>query len=131
MAEVVSKKSLIEKAKDAEDAEEWQQAAEIYKQVLQEDNLKEEAYDRLMMMYRKLKEYKKELAVIDKGIKAYEKFYRSKVSKSKKVIEISNKLAKSFGFIDKQGNNTYDVEPIGKWKKRRITVEKKLNPKKK
>ncbi len=84
-----------------------------------------------MIMYRKLKDYKKELAVIDRGIKAFEDFYGSKVSKSKKAAEISNKLAKSLGLIDKKGNSTYDPEPIGKWKKRRLVVEKRLKPKKK
>src|SRR3954468_18486004 len=131
MAEPTTKKALIEKAKEAEGAEQFERAAEIYDKILKEDNLEVEAYDRLMIVYRKLKDYKKELLVIDRGIKAYQDFYDSKVSKSKKVIEISNKLAKSFGFIDKKGNSTYDPEPIGKWKRRRSVVEKKLKPKKK
>jgi tetratricopeptide (TPR) repeat protein len=129
MAGSITRKDLIVKAKEAEGAENWEQAAEIYKQVLKEDHLEGEAYDRLMMVYRKLKDYKKELAVIDQGIKAFEAFYDSKVSRSKKVVEISNKLAKSFGLMDKKGNSTYDPEPIGKWKKRRLVVEKKLEPK--
>jgi tetratricopeptide (TPR) repeat protein len=131
MAEATTKKDLIAKAKELEDAQELEQAAEIYEQVFSKDALEAEAYDRLMIVYRKLKEYKKELAVIDRGIAAFEEFYESKVSKSKKVIEISNKLAKSFGLIDKKGNSTYDPEPIGKWKKRRSIVEKKMKPKKK
>jgi tetratricopeptide (TPR) repeat protein len=131
MEPVSSKKDLMEKAKEAEEAGEWDQAAEIYEQVLKYDNLQEQAYDRLMIVYRKLKDYKRELAIIDRGIKAYEKFFSSKVSKSKKVIEISNKLAKSFGLVDKKGNSTYDLEPIAKWKKRRSVIEKRLKPKKK
>lgn len=82
-----------------------------------------------MIVYRKLKAYKKESAIIDQGIKVYENFYNSKVKKSKKIIEISNKLAKSFGFIDKKGNKTYDLEPIGKWKIRRLTVRKNCSRK--
>lgn len=100
-------------------------------QLLKKDHLQDEAYDRLMIVYRKLKDYRKELAVIDRGIKAFENYYYSKVSKSKKVDEISNKLAKSIGLIDKKGNSTYDPEPIDKWKKRRMVVEKRLKPKKK
>jgi len=84
-----------------------------------------------MIVYRKLKDYKRELELIDRGIKAYEDYYKSNVKKSKKVIELSSKLAKSVGLIDKKGNTTYDPEPIGKWKKRRLTVVKRLNPKKK
>lgn len=131
MAETKTKKDLIEKAKEAEAAEELERAAEIYERILKEDNLEVEAYDRLMIVYRKLKDFKKELELIDRGINAYQNFYDSKVSKSKKVVDISNKLAKSIGFVDKKGNTTYDPEPIGKWKKRRLVVEKKLKPKKK
>ena len=131
MAQPTTTKDLLEKAKEAEAAQEFEQAASIYEQILKQDNLKDEAYDRLMIVYRKLKDYKKELEVIDRGIKVFEDFYNSKVTKSKKVIEISNKLAKSFGLIDKKGNHIYDPEPIGKWKRRRLVVEKKLKPKKK
>lgn len=71
------------------------------------------------------------MSVADRGIKAYEDFYNSKTSKLKKVIDISSKLAKSMGLVDKKGNTTYDPEPIGKWKKRRLVIEKKLKPQKK
>jgi tetratricopeptide (TPR) repeat protein len=129
--EATAKKDLIAKAKEAEEAQEFEQAAEIYEQVLKKDALEVEAYDRLTIVFRKLKEYEKELAVIDRGIAAFEDHYKSKGSPSNKVIEISNKLAKSFGLVDKKGNSTYDPEPIGKWKKRRLVVEKKMKPKKK
>jgi tetratricopeptide (TPR) repeat protein len=129
--EATAKKDLIAKAKEVEQSQEFEQAAEIYEQVLKKDALEAEAYDRLMIVYRKLKEYQKELEVIDRGIAAFEDHYKSKVSTSKKVIEISNKLAKSFGLVDKKGNSTYDHEPIGKWKKRRLVVGKKMKPKKK
>jgi tetratricopeptide (TPR) repeat protein len=131
MAESTTTKELLEKGKEAEAAEKLEQAVEIYEQILSDDNLEIEAYDRLMIVYRKLRDYKNELSVVDRGIKAYQEFYDSKTSKSKKVIEISNKLAKSFGLIDKKGNTTYDPEPIGKWKKRRLIIEKRLKPKKK
>lgn len=131
MTEVTTAKDRLGKAKQAEAAQQLKQAAEIYEQILKEDNLEVEAYDRLMIVYRKLKDYKNELTVVDRGIKAYEDFYNSKTSKSKKVIDISNKLAKSMGLVDKKGNTTYNPEPIRKWKKRRLVIEKRLKPTKK
>jgi tetratricopeptide (TPR) repeat protein len=87
--EATAKKDLIAKAKEVEQSQEFEQAAEIYEQVLKKDALEAEAYDRLMIVYRKLKEYQKELEVIDRGIAAFEDHYKSKVSTTKKVIEIS------------------------------------------
>jgi hypothetical protein len=130
MPEQLSTRELIEKAREAESVH-LEDAANIYHDVLDRGNLSEEAYDRLMIVYRKLKDYKNELVVIDRGIKAYEDFYKAKSSRSKKVAELSNKLAKSTGLLDKKGNTTYDPEPIAKWKKRRLLVEKRLKPKKK
>jgi len=88
-----------------------------------------EAYDRLMIVYRNLKDFKKELFTIEHGIKAYQEFYNSKTSKSKKVIDITSKLAKSMGLVDKKGNTTYEPEPIGKWRIRRLLLETRLKAK--
>ncbi|WP_018615955.1 DUF2225 domain-containing protein [Segetibacter koreensis] len=131
MAEPKTTKNFLEEGKEAEGAQKLELAVEIYEKILKDDSLNTEAYDRLMIVYRKLKDYKNELAIVDRGIKAYQDYYNSKTSKSTKVIELSNKLAKSFGLIDKKGNTTYDPEPIGKWKKRRLGIEKRLKPKKK
>ena len=97
-----------------------------YEEAIKTDPLAEKAYDRLMILYRKDKEYKKELKLINSGIKAFEKFYRSRKTGSRKIAEISKKLNKSFGFTDKKGNSLYDPEPIARWKKRKVTVEKKI-----
>ncbi len=79
-----------------------------------------------MILYRKKKDYKSELNIINAGIKAFESFYKSRKSGSKKIAEISNKLNRSFGFIDKKGNSLNDPEPIARWKKRKLTVEKRI-----
>ncbi len=75
-----------------------------------------------------MKQYKNELRIINAGIKAFENLYktRSKHSRSMKVAEITNALLKSTGLTDKKGNHLYDPEPIGKWKKRKVVVEKKI-----
>ncbi len=125
---ITSVKDLMERAHQAEADEELEHASELYEQVIKDDPTNEFGYDRLMIVYRKLKEYKKELRIINAGIKAFENYYKSKSkhSKSKKVADLSNAFLKSSGLADKKGNHLYDLEPIGKWKKRLVVVEKKI-----
>lgn len=126
MAKVIAIKKIIEDAENAEEKEDIPLAIKDYEAVIQKDPLREKAYDRLMILYRKEKDYKSELRLINAGIKSFENFYRSKKSGSKKIAEISKKLNRSFGFTDKKGNAVYDQEPIARWKKRKITVEKRI-----
>ena len=124
----LSLKKMLAEAEEAETAENSSKAIELYNNALKKDPLNEIAYDRLMKIFRRLKEYKKELAIINKGIKAYQQFYRAEgKSRSKIVNEISMKLNKSIGLIDKKGDSLYHPEPIARWLKRKITVEKKIS----
>lgn len=126
MAKVVTLKQTIKEAQQAEEKEDVSLAIKDYEEAIQKDPLAKRAYDRLMILYRKDKNYKKELRLINSGIKAFESFYRSKKSNSRKIAEISKKLNRSFGFTDKKGNAVYEPEPIARWKKRKINVEKKI-----
>ncbi|MDB5223560.1 MAG: hypothetical protein JWN83_2227 [Chitinophagaceae bacterium] len=125
MAKIVTLKQTIKEAHKAEEKENISLAIKDYEEAIQKDPISERAYDRLMILYRKEKDYKKELKLINAGIKTFETFYKSRKSGSKKIAEISKKLNRSFGFTDKKGNAVYDPEPIARWKKRKITVEKK------
>ena len=122
-----SVKDIIGKAQGLEKNKDNSSAIKLYIEVLQHDDLYIQAYDSLMKLYRQGKEYKKELAIINKAIKAYETYYRKHRPKHSKTInELSEKLNKAFGLIDKKGIKTYHPEPIGKWQKRKAVVEKKL-----
>ncbi|MEP6584192.1 MAG: hypothetical protein ABJA90_07990 [Ginsengibacter sp.] len=122
-----SLKEIITKAEEAGRNKDTSSAIQLYKEVLQQDDLYILAYDKLMKLYRQSKDFKKEMAIINKGIKAYETYYRKHQPKhSKSVSELSEKLNKAFGFIDKKGIKTYSPEPIGKWQKRKAIVQKKL-----
>jgi tetratricopeptide (TPR) repeat protein len=125
--EQLSLKEIISKAGEAESKKDNNSAIELYNKAIQSDSLNVYSYGRLMKIFRALKQYKKELSVINKAIKAYENFYKKKKTKSKKVSDISEKLNRSFGLVDKKGNNLYDPEPIAGWKKRKTIVEKKLS----
>jgi len=99
----------------------------LYNQILKADPLQTHAYDRLMILYRKEKNYKRELSIINLAIKTFEQFYKAQSGKpSKKISEISKKLNKAFHLVDKNGNSLYAPEPIDRWQKRRGVVEKKI-----
>ena len=118
-------KEMVERAQQAEDAENNDLAIKEYEEILKADPLHEYAYNRLMILFRKNKNSKREMAIINSGIREYEKFYKSRGGKSRKISEISNKLNKAIGLIDRKGQNIYDPEPIATWKKRKALLEKK------
>jgi len=121
--------ALLEKASELEKNGELDEAASIYEKIIKADPHRETAYNRLMIILRKQKDYKKELALINKGIKTFKDFYEpgSKKSFNKKVEQISKALLKSTGLADKKGAPLYQQEPIGRWTLRKQIVEKKLS----
>ena len=130
LEKLTSVRDTIEQAKAAEAANDPTTAITLYQQALQMDTLQEYPYDRLMILYRKQKDYKNELRIIRSGIKAFQNFYKTQThTGSRKVAEISKKLSRSFGLIDKKGNAVYEPKPIPGWKKRIEVVEKRLKKK--
>jgi tetratricopeptide (TPR) repeat protein len=106
-------------------------AADDYEKLLKQRPLLEKVYDRLMIIYRSQKEYKKELGLINAAIKTFESNYEKKKKASgKKITQLSKALLKATGLSDKNGNNIYDFEPTARWKKRKVTVLNKLKKRK-
>lgn len=127
----LSRHELFAHAKDREAAGEWKEASAIYEKLLGMHSLEEKAYDRLMIVYRKLKEPGKELKTIKAGIAAFEELYkRDKKTPDRKIIQISRALQKATGLLDRNGDSLYRPEPIGRWSKRKTVVEKLLKKKK-
>ena len=90
-------------------------------------------YDRLMIYYRKQKEYKKELQLINRALKLFGDRLKQqagqvlKAAKSRTAIKrLSAQLSKSAGLTDKKGNLTFLPEPLSRWTKRKKTVEQKI-----
>jgi hypothetical protein len=84
-----------------------------------------------MIHYRKEKAYKEELKVIKKGIATLQKFYtklqRSSLKKiNPKITELSSKIGRSTGLLDKKGKEVYLPEPLPRWIKRQAVVEQKI-----
>lgn len=132
---VKSYDELIKAAKKAEADQEEEKAVSFYERAIKAEPLSEISYNRLMILYRKLKNYKDELRIINKGIETFKEFHEERAQrvfgKDKKAVQISKSLAKSLGQKDRKGKTLVYPEPIKKWMIRAETVEKKLNKKNK
>ena len=120
---------LLDQAKELEAGGNPELAAKIYETIIKNNKPDEYPFDRLMIIYRKLKQYKEELKIINKGIRVFEDHYKKplrKTARQEKLTTLSNAFMKSSGLTDKKGNLLYVPEPISRWKKRKEVVEKKL-----
>jgi tetratricopeptide (TPR) repeat protein len=119
-------KERLTEARNAENSGTLPDAAAIYEGLLKDEPHNEKILNRLMIIYRKLKAYKKEIGIINKAIKLQQQYYKPS-SKPKGIIaELSNKLNLSTGLQNKKGDG-YIPEAILKLNKRKEVVEKKLS----
>jgi hypothetical protein len=122
-----AKNDLQGRAAYMEKTGDLEEAARLYEKLLKEKPAHEDNYSRLMIIYRKQKDLKNELRVINSGIKFFQELYTpTSIGKHKNVIKLSKQLSLLTGLTDKKGKSLYDAEPIGKWKKRKEVVLKKL-----
>jgi len=130
MPEKLSYKALMEQGAEAEKNEDNDSAVEVYQHAIKQSPSSEAPYQRLMILYRKAKEYKKELVVINDGIRSFKQQFEHKHKQSPvistKAARVSKTLAKSLGLTDKKGNAVHIPEPILKWEKRKQLLLKKI-----
>lgn len=119
---------LIKSARALEEEEESEKAASFYQQAIRQKPLEELPYNRLMIHYRKQKDYEEELKVINKAldvfISHYNKLPEKLIGKNKKIEQLSKALLKTVSKEKKP--QPYYPEPVPKWMKRKEMVEKKL-----
>jgi tetratricopeptide (TPR) repeat protein len=102
-----------------------QHAIKDYRRLLSSPYRREFSYQRLMVIYRRLKEFKKELAIIDEAIKEFSAIlYTSKRLHKKKVESLSRKLSISTGLSGKRGDSIHQPEPVSGWTIRRKRLKK-------
>jgi len=119
---------LLNKAKQLEKQGAAEEATAVYEKIIRNDPFDEYAYNRLMIIHRKNKEYKKEKAVLDAAIKAFQQLYSEslRVSATPRIKTLSKQILKATGLADKSGNLLYEREPLYRWNKRRELVIKKI-----
>lgn len=123
---------LLESGRKLEADKQFDESVKIYSGILKKNPLNEQAYNRLMIVYRKQKDYHKESAIIDEAIRNFGKEAEaSKKPVRNKIHQLSMSLGKSTGLVDRKGKSLYEPEPIATWKKRKAMVLKHLKTKKK
>ena len=117
-------------ARLAEQEDNLDRAIRLYEQNIKENYADEFAFERLMIIYRKQKEYKDELRVIKRGIELFERNMKEHLQHSlsrhmdgKKLEQLSNAIMKKSGLKKAE---LHFPDPIDKWIKRKEVVEKKL-----
>jgi len=117
-------------AREAEEDGDVNKATRFYEQNIKEDYADKFAFERLMIIYRKEKEYKNELRVIKRGIEVFQQNFKDRVKHSlarrvtdKKLEQLSNAIIKISG---QKKEEFHFPDPIDKWLKRKEIVEKKL-----
>jgi hypothetical protein len=127
-AQANTEKEILQQAHEAEIEQDFKHAAELYKKEIKRHPLKAYAYDRLMIIYRKLKRYKDEWQIVNKGIKAFEDYFKNQseklTAKHKQLTKLSKAIMKSTGLSER--NHEYFPEPLGKWRRRKKLLAKKL-----
>ena len=121
----------LARAKVLEAEGETEEAMEIYQRVLKNDPLNETAVSRLLVLYRRQKAYKEELALLKAAILAYEaeqlagqEAWRKK---HQKAARISLSLAQKLGVAGKKRTAPiYDNRLVTTWRKRMAVVMKRL-----
>jgi len=95
-------------------------AIKEYKKMVSFYPIHEEVYDRLMILFRQLKDPQEELRWIDKAIRTFERlFAKSARSSNSKITSLSRSILLSTGLGDKKGKPLYQPPPIDRWQKRK------------
>ena len=130
------KSSQKDQAREAELKGDLNPASKLYEESLDKTYPDPFPFERLIIIYRKLKRFKDELRVIKKGIDIFtrenERQLKEKIStkvKKNQLAKLSNAFLKTSGLIDKKGKATFYPEPINKWMKRKVLVEQKVKGK--
>ena len=102
------------------------EAISVYRYLIKKLPTKEAPHHRLILVYRKLKDYKNELAAVDEAIRSQDTPENPIDSDPhrKKIAQLSKALMKSTGLADKKGKPLFETPYYSKWKKRKQTLQK-------
>jgi len=118
----------IKQARAAEQEGEEEEAITYYERAIKQKPLLEQPYSRLMVLYRKKKQYEEELKVLNKALEVFTDHYDKKKKAfqgSGKVASLSKAILKVVGGAKAAMENRYP-QPIPKWTRRKETVVKKI-----
>ena len=121
---------LLGKARQAEQSGELSEAADLYERITKQAPMEAVAYNRLMVYYRRQKNYKKELQVIRQAIAAYARHAQEShdawLRRHKRAARLAKALVKSLGLTDRKGIPVIENRQLATWRKRLQVVRKRL-----
>ena len=126
---------LMAQAREQEQQGNLAEAAALYEKVIAKDALNGQAINRLLVMYRKLKQYRKEMQLLNAAIKAnMGKVKQQQTEWSKKhpkAARASRSLLLSLGTKTRRtaAMPQYEEPIVSTWRKRKENLAKKLAPK--
>src|SRR6185437_875242 len=128
MKAVKSTSKLMSAARELEEASRLTEAAGLYQQLVDADPTNQQAVSRLLTLYRRLKEPKKELAVIQDALAAYAQ--KDKATQERWVNAHPQAAKASRAFLRSLGGSSASSfganAQVQRLQKRREIVEKKL-----
>jgi tetratricopeptide (TPR) repeat protein len=125
-----SVRERIAHARELESQGDYKAAEKMYLRLVKNKLTNTVAYNRLMIIYRKQKQYQKEIEIIDQAIEMMEQSV-TRETDNKKIRQLSLSLGKSMGLVDRKGLSVFDPEPVATWKKRKLMATKLFKKKKK
>ena len=103
-------------------------AIKEYKRIALANPTSEEAFNRLMILFRKQKQTKDEIYWIDKAIDNFQRrSQKQSIRANSNIARLSRSIAHSTGLSDKKGNPLYLPPPLDKWHKRRELLKKRMD----
>lgn len=126
----IATSTRMEEARQLEKAGKHAEALKLYRTLTRGKRLNADAYNRMMVILRKQKQYKTELEVIRRAIAAAE---AAEAANRKAIGErdrdsaaLSRKLADSLGLLNDEGLPVYEDPQVTAWRKREVVVEKRI-----
>ncbi len=115
----------IADAQSLEQKQDYAAATALYEKLLKQSPGNLAIVQRLMVLFRKLGDAKKELRYIDAAIKIHGQQYHIANKLNKKATTISNQLNKMLGHTDKKGKPVFVSDAILKLELRKTRLLKK------
>ena len=104
------------------------EAIREYKRIALAYPKNEKAFNRLMILFRKLNQDKDELYWVNKAIQNFqERGDKKKHPPGSSIARLSKLISKSTGLTDKKGNPLHVSAPIEKWLRRKALITKRMN----
>jgi len=120
----------LEAARNLEREGQLEKAEKAYQDIVDKEPTVYAAYDRLLVIYRKQKNYRKEYSTVNAAIKAYKTNFldsqKQWIRQHRVAARLSKSLAVSLGVLDNKGLPVNDDPLLVKWKKRKAVIAKKI-----